>query len=211
MFTIPKKYQILQQKWFIKLRSYIICLLAPKITSVYIFIGLTFCRFGDGRWIENGSFEKDAIRELEVGKLCHFEYLKVHFLILFLSCWQDYPEDRRPHVQPRPREDVRDRLRGVPLRGQEQPRIRQGSSPDIRQERLKGTVSRDFDFWFFHESVSPKPLNIPLGPFQIFSKVREDIRSSRCTNLPPVSLIPVWCTLTCDYLCEFSKKKSKRS
>ncbi len=43
---------------------------------------------------------------------------------------------------------------------------------------LKGTVSRDFfSFGFFHESVSLKPLSIPLGPFQIFSKIRGDIRS----------------------------------
>jgi hypothetical protein len=33
--------------------------------------------------------------------------------------------------------------------------------------------------FFLHESVSPKPLIIPLGPFQIFSKIRGDIRSSR--------------------------------
>jgi hypothetical protein len=31
---------------------------------------------------------------------------------------------------------------------------------------------------FFHESVSPKPLSIPLGSFRIFSKIRGDIRSS---------------------------------
>jgi hypothetical protein len=43
---------------------------------------------------------------------------------------------------------------------------------------VKGTVSRDF----FHESVSPKPLSIPLGPFRIFSKIRGDIRSSRLTT-----------------------------
>ncbi len=118
---------------------------------------------------------------------------------------------------------------------------------------------------------SPKPLSIPSGPFRFFSKIRGDIRSSRCTTdvvdtsgkwkkysiknqqfdncyhcLPPVSLIPVaisggkfaagivdtggkfatsinntrengvklchrccwyrWCTLTCEYLREFSKK-----
>ncbi len=37
---------------------------------------------------------------------------------------------------------------------------------------------------FFQESVSPKPLSIPLGQFQIFSKVAErgDIHSSRCTT-----------------------------
>jgi hypothetical protein len=34
----------------------------------------------------------------------------------------------------------------------------------------------------FHESVSPKPLSLPLGPFQIFSKIFGDIRSSRCTT-----------------------------
>ncbi len=32
------------------------------------------------------------------------------------------------------------------------------------------------------ESVSPKPLSIPLGPFRIFSKIRWDIRSSRLTT-----------------------------
>ncbi len=29
---------------------------------------------------------------------------------------------------------------------------------------------------FFHESVSPRPTSIPLGPFWIFSKIRGDIR-----------------------------------
>ncbi len=29
---------------------------------------------------------------------------------------------------------------------------------------------------FFHESVSPRPLSIPLEPFWIFSKIRRDIR-----------------------------------
>ncbi len=49
--------------------------------------------------------------------------------------------------------------------------------------KLKGQVSRDFRLLvFFHESVSPKPLSIPLGPFRFFSKIREDIRSSRCTT-----------------------------
>jgi hypothetical protein len=28
-----------------------------------------------------------------------------------------------------------------------------------------------------HESVSPKPLSVPLGPFQIFLKILRDIRS----------------------------------
>ncbi len=47
---------------------------------------------------------------------------------------------------------------------------------------LKRTVSQDFCFWFFHESVSPQPQSIPLGPFRIFSKIRWDIRKSRCTT-----------------------------
>jgi hypothetical protein len=42
----------------------------------------------------------------------------------------------------------------------------------------KGIVSRDFHF---HESVSPKPLSIPLGLFRIFLKIRGDIHSARCT------------------------------
>ncbi len=45
---------------------------------------------------------------------------------------------------------------------------------------LKGTVTRDFLLLvFFHESVSPKPLIISLGPFRILSKIRGDIRSSK--------------------------------
>jgi hypothetical protein len=39
----------------------------------------------------------------------------------------------------------------------------------------KWTVSRDFFFWFFHESVSPQPQSIPLRLFQ---------------GAPPVSTTP---------------------
>jgi hypothetical protein len=46
---------------------------------------------------------------------------------------------------------------------------------------LKGQCNKIFDFWFFHDSVSPKPLSILLGLFKIFSKILGDIRSSRCT------------------------------
>jgi hypothetical protein len=35
---------------------------------------------------------------------------------------------------------------------------------------------------FLHRSVSPQPMIIPLGPFQIFLTIRGDIRSSRCTT-----------------------------
>ncbi len=42
----------------------------------------------------------------------------------------------------------------------------------------RDSVTRFSTFCFFHESVSPKPLSIPLGSFRIFSKIRGDIRSS---------------------------------
>jgi hypothetical protein len=43
-------------------------------------------------------------------------------------------------------------------------------------------VSRDFLLQvFFIESSSPKPLEIILGSFGIFSKIRVDIRNSRCS------------------------------
>ncbi len=48
---------------------------------------------------------------------------------------------------------------------------------------FKATGPRDFRLMvFFHESVSPKHLSIPLRPFQIFLKIRGDILSSRCTT-----------------------------
>jgi hypothetical protein len=50
---------------------------------------------------------------------------------------------------------------------------------------LKGQCHEIFDFWFFfHASVSSKPLSLPLplGPFRIFSKICGDIHSSRCTT-----------------------------
>ncbi len=78
---------------------------------------------------------------------------------------------------------------------------------------FKGTVARDFRILVF--SVSPKLLSIPLGLFRFFfSKIRGDIRSSRCTTgvvdtggkfapTAPASLIPV---VHLDYLRELSKK-----
>ncbi len=70
----------------------------------------------------------------------------------------------------------------------------------VHNEMFKGTMSRDYLLLvFFHESVSPQPQSIALGPFRIFSKIREDIRKSRCTMhryqqhwrqiFPPVSLV----------------------
>jgi hypothetical protein len=49
--------------------------------------------------------------------------------------------------------------------------------------KLKGTAPRDFRLQvFFHVSVSPKPLNLLLRLFQIFSKICGDIHSARLTN-----------------------------
>jgi hypothetical protein len=44
------------------------------------------------------------------------------------------------------------------------------------------SVTRFFASGFSHESPSPKPLKTTLGSFQIFAKIRGDIRKSRCTN-----------------------------
>ncbi len=41
--------------------------------------------------------------------------------------------------------------------------------------QFKGTMTRDFDFRFFHESVSPEPL-ATIVAILIFSKISEDIR-----------------------------------
>ncbi len=52
-----------------------------------------------------------------------------------------------------------------------------------KRERMKynyrDSVRRFFASGFFHESVSTKPLIIPLGPFRFFSKISGDIRSTR--------------------------------
>jgi hypothetical protein len=47
---------------------------------------------------------------------------------------------------------------------------------------LKGQFHRFSTYGFFHESVSSKPLSIPLGPFRFFSKILGDIRSLRLAN-----------------------------
>jgi hypothetical protein len=44
------------------------------------------------------------------------------------------------------------------------------------------SATRFLNAAFLHGSVSPKPLIIPLRPFQIFPKIRGDIWSSRCTT-----------------------------
>jgi hypothetical protein len=47
---------------------------------------------------------------------------------------------------------------------------------------LKGQCHKIFASGFFYESVSPQPQSIPFGPFQIFTKIRGDICSSRLTT-----------------------------
>ncbi len=89
---------------------------------------------------------------------------------------------------------------------------------------LKGKCHEIFCFRFFSWITFPQaPDNyITVGSFRIFSKIRGDIRKSRCTTgvndtggkfttgvndtggkLPPVSTTQ---TLSCEYLREFSKK-----
>ncbi len=71
-------------------------------------------------------------------------------------------------------------------------------NPGIKDRSLPGTDALWIKSWicgslncpsatristsgFFLEPVSSKLLSIPLQPFQIFSKIRGDIRTSRCT------------------------------
>ncbi len=55
---------------------------------------------------------------------------------------------------------------------------------------LKGVWHEIFSFKFFHESVLPVSLSIPLGPIQICSKIRTDFCEWMCAadfsllNLP---------------------------
>jgi hypothetical protein len=60
-------------------------------------------------------------------------------------------------------------------------RLSNRSSPGTANQ-LKGQCHGIFDFWFFHESVSPKALSILLGPFRILSKIRGDIYKTRYTT-----------------------------
>jgi hypothetical protein len=53
---------------------------------------------------------------------------------------------------------------------------------------LKGTVPRDFRLQVFYESVSPKPLIIPLGRFEFFRKYAQIYAAQ---GAPPVSLTPL--------------------
>ncbi len=52
----------------------------------------------------------------------------------------------------------------------------------------RDSVTRFSTSSFFHESVSPKPLSIPIGSFEFFRKFAE-ILAAQCA--PPVTLTPV--------------------
>jgi hypothetical protein len=73
------------------------------------------------------------------------------------------------------------------------------SVPVLSLSVLKRQCHETFSFWFFYESVSPKPHSNPFGPFQIFLKIRGDIRKSTtlAANLPPESKTPAANFATC--------------
>jgi hypothetical protein len=52
----------------------------------------------------------------------------------------------------------------------------------VSDSPYRGSVMRFFASGFFHQSVSPQPQSIPIGPFRIFSKIRGDICISRLTT-----------------------------
>ncbi len=70
----------------------------------------------------------------------------------------------------------------------------------------RDSVTRFFAVGFFHKSSSPKPLKITLWTFRSFSKIRGDIRKSRCTTGVRYQR-HWWCTLSWENLGEFLKKK----
>ncbi len=66
----------------------------------------------------------------------------------------------------------------------------------FRVMRLKGKCPRFFTSDFFHESVSPKPLSIPIGPFRNLLRYLQMEKSSQSQKIEnfvwtPVSLTPV--------------------
>jgi hypothetical protein len=53
--------------------------------------------------------------------------------------------------------------------------VRAKKKQESFKKKFKGVCHEIFDFRFFHESVSSRPLSIPLGPFRIFTKILGDI------------------------------------
>ncbi len=56
--------------------------------------------------------------------------------------------------------------------------VRHGPTVTVPRYGLRESDTRFSPSGFFHESVSPGPLSIPLGPFWFFSKIRGDISES---------------------------------
>ena len=56
---------------------------------------------------------------------------------------------------------------------------------------LKGQLHEIFDCRCFHESVSHRPLSIPLGSLRIFSKIQTFTEIFTAQGAPPVSLTTV--------------------
>jgi hypothetical protein len=85
---------------------------------------------------------------------------------------------------------------------------------------LQGTVPRDLRLKvFFHGSVSPKPLSIPLEPFQIFRQFAEilisqgapPVSTTPVANLPPVSVTPAANFATSDNRGDIRKSRCTTS
>jgi hypothetical protein len=66
-----------------------------------------------------------------------------------------------------------------------------GTYPTYETQALKGTDLRFLTLGFFHESVSPRPLNIQQGPFQIFMKICGDIYNFVSTMA--INYCPCYC------------------
>jgi hypothetical protein len=64
---------------------------------------------------------------------------------------------------------------------------------------FKGTVSRDFSLLFFLRIILPQASENNTSVISIFSKIRGDIRKSRCTTAPAavhLPLVPLMCVDT---------------
>ncbi len=60
--------------------------------------------------------------------------------------------------------------------------LAQRSWTDLKYRILNGQCHEIFCFWFFSWISFPPAPSIPFRPFRIFSKIRPDIRKSRCTT-----------------------------
>ncbi len=61
---------------------------------------------------------------------------------------------------------------------------------------LKGQCREIFDFWFFHESVSPSSITAVSNFFEnSHTQLKVPVSFTPVANLPPMSLIPVSRTL----------------